>query len=77
MFTSPVAVQREFEKTPDSQKLKDMGVILSYICPLMYMNNPFCGKMPVVTNSNKLRTYTTARYQTDAEILAILSKGGN
>ncbi len=77
VFTSPVAVQREFEKTDDYQKLKNMGVILSYICPLMYMNNPLCGKMPVVTNSNKLRTYTTARYHTDAEILEILSKGGN
>ena len=77
VFTSPVAVQREFEKTPDYQKLADMGVILSYICPLMYMNNPLCGKMPVVTNSNKLRTYTSARYHTDAEILSILSKGGN
>ena len=77
VFTSPVAVQREFEKTADYQKLKNMGVILSYICPLMYMNNPLCGKMPVVTNSNKLRTYTTARYHTDAEILEILSKGGN
>ena len=63
VFTSPVAVQREFEQTPDYAKLKDMGVILSYICPLMYMNNPLCGKMPVVTNSNKLRTYTSARYQ--------------
>ncbi|MCE5189087.1 MAG: aconitase X catalytic domain-containing protein [Eubacteriales bacterium] len=77
VFTSPVAVQREFEKTPDYQKLCGMGVVLSYICPLMYMNNPLCGKMPVVTNSNKLRTYTSARYHTDAEILAILSKGGN
>ena len=77
VFTSPVAVQREFEKTPDHQKLLDMGVILSYICPLMYMNNPLCASMPVVTNSNKLRTYTTAKYQTDAEILQILSKGGN
>jgi predicted aconitase len=77
VFTSPVAVQREFEKTDDYQKLRNMGVILSYICPLMYMNNPLCGKMPVVTNSNKLRTYTTARYHTDAEILEILSKGGN
>ena len=77
VFTTPVAVQREFEQTPDYAKLKDMGVILSYICPLMYMNNPLCGKMPVVTNSNKLRTYTSARYHTDAEILAILSKGGN
>lgn len=77
VFTSPVAVQREFEKTPDHQKLLSMGVILSYICPLMYMNNPLCGSMPVVTNSNKLRTYTSAKYQTDAEILQILSKGGN
>jgi len=77
VFTSPVAVQREFEQTQDYQTLTNMGVILSYICPLMYMNNPLCGKMPVVTNSNKLRTYTTARYQTDAEILDILAKGGN
>lgn len=77
VFTSPVAVQREFEQTPDCQTLKDMGVVVSYICPLMYMNNPLCGKMPVVTNSNKLRTYTTARYHTDAEILDILSKGVN
>ena len=77
VFTTPVAVQREFEQTPDCAKLRDMGVILSYICPLMYMNNPLCGKMPVVTNSNKLRTYTSARYHTDAEILSILSKGGN
>jgi predicted aconitase len=77
VFTSPTAVQKEFRQTPDYQKLCDMGVILSYICPLMYMNNPLCGKMPVVTNSNKLRTYTSARYYTDAEILGILSKGGN
>ena len=77
VFTTPVAVQKEFEKTPDYQTLTKMGVIVSYICPLMYMNNPLCGKMPVVTNSNKLRTYTTARYHTDAEILAILAKEGN
>jgi predicted aconitase len=77
VFTSALAVQAEFEKTPDYQKLLDMGVVLSYICPLMYMNNPLCGKQPVITNSNKLRTYTSARYHTDAEILDILSKGGN
>lgn len=77
VFTTPVAVQKEFEKTPDYQTLTNMGVIVSYICPLMYMNNPLCGKMPVVTNSNKLRTYTTARYYTDAEILEILAKEGN
>ena len=27
---------------------------------LMYMNNLLCAKRPVITNSNKLRTYTTA-----------------
>jgi predicted aconitase len=77
VFTSALAVQSEFKKTPDYQKLLDMGVTLSYICPLMYMNNPLCGKQPVITNSNKLRTYTSARYHTDAEILDLLSKGGN
>jgi hypothetical protein len=43
--------------------------MLSYICPLMYMNNPLCGKQPVITCSNKLRTYTTARYYDSGEIL--------
>ncbi|MEN6340746.1 MAG: aconitase X [Clostridiaceae bacterium] len=76
VFTSSVAVQEEFKQTPDYQRLLDMGVVLSYICPLMYMNNPLCGKQPVITNSNKLRTYTSARYHKDAEILELLSKGG-
>ena len=39
----------------------------------MYMNNPLCKKKAVITNSNKLRTYTSARYYTDAEILDILA----
>lgn len=32
--------------------------------------------MPVITCSNKLRTYTTARYYTEAEILDQITKGG-
>ena len=43
----------------------------------MYMNNPLCKAMPVMTSSNKLRTYTTARYYTEAEILAKITKGGD
>ncbi|MEG1525485.1 MAG: aconitase X [Clostridia bacterium] len=77
VFTASTPVQEAFRKTPDYQKLIDMGVIISYICPLMYMNNPLCGKQPVITNSNKLRTYTSSRYYTDAEILDLISKGGN
>ena len=77
VFTASVAVLREFEKTEYAARLKATGVITSYICPLMYMNNPLCKSMPVITSSNKLRTYTTARYYTDDEILAALTKGGN
>lgn len=77
VFTAAPAVIKEFEATPYGERLKQTGVILSYICPLMYMNNPLSGKMPVITSSNKLRTYTTARYYTDDEILAQITKGGN
>lgn len=76
VFTAAPAVLKEFEKTPYAARLKATGVITSYICPLMYMNNPLSGKMPVITSSNKLRTYTTARYYTDDEILVQITKGG-
>ena len=77
VFTAAPAVIEEFNKTEYAARLKATGVIVSYICPLMYMNNPLCGKMPVITSSNKLRTYTTARYYTDDEILVQITKGGN
>ena len=76
VFTAPTAVLKEFEKTPYAARLKETGVITSYICPLMYMNNPLCKKVPVITSSNKLRTYTSARYYTDDEILVAITKGG-
>ena len=75
VFTTAPAVMKEFEKTEYAARLKATGVILSYICPLMYMNNPLCKSMPVMTSSNKLRTYTTARYYTEDEILAKITKG--
>ena len=77
VFTTAPAVKAEFEKTEYAARLAATGVILSYICPLMYMNNPLCKAMPVMTSSNKLRTYTTARYYTEAEILRKITKGGN
>ena len=76
VFTTAPAVKAEFEKTEYAERLKATGVILSYICPLMYMNNPLCKSMNVMTSSNKLRTYTTARYYTEAEILQKITKGG-
>lgn len=77
VFTAAPGVLEKFEKTEYAPRLKATGVITSYICPLMYMNNPLCKKMPVITSSNKLRTYTSARYYTDAEILNIITGGNN
>ena len=76
VFTTAPAVRKEFEKTEYAERLKAVGVVVSSICPLMYMNNPLCGPMPVITSSNKLRTYTTARYYTEEEILNQITKGG-
>ena len=77
VFTTAPAVKKAFEQTEYAARLAATGVVLSYICPLMYMNNPLCKAMPVMTSSNKLRTYTTARYYTEDEILAKITKGGN
>ncbi len=76
VFTTAPGVKKEFEKTPYAKRLEATGVVLSSICPLMYMNNPLCKSMAVMTSSNKLRTYTTARYYTEAEILEKITKGG-
>ena len=75
VFTAAPGVLEAFEKTEYAARLKATGVITSYICPLMYMNNPLCKKMPVITSSNKLRTYTSARYYTDAQILTTITGG--
>jgi len=76
VFTAAPKVLEQFGKTEYAARLKATGVITSYICPLMYMNNPLCKKVPVITSSNKLRTYTSARYYTDDEILTAITKGG-
>jgi len=75
VFTASPGVLEAFNKTEFADRLKATGVITSYICPLMYMNNPLCKKMPVITSSNKLRTYTSARYYTDSEILTAITGG--
>ena len=73
VFTASPPVIKAFTATGGAERLKKCGVVLSYICPLMYMNNPLCKAKPVITSSNKLRTYTSARYYTDREILDIIT----
>lgn len=76
LFTAP-DIQKAFiaEKPDTHQTLLSQQIHITSICPLMYMNNPLCGRKPIVTNSNKLRTYTTARFYLDEDVLQIAITG--
>lgn len=78
IFTAAPEVIDRFkaENVKAYNTLLSYGINLSAICPLMYMNNPLAGKRAVITNSNKLRTYTAARYCTDDEIVKVAVQGG-
>jgi len=76
VFTAAPQVVKAFKAQAELyERFVRTGARLSSICPLMYMNNPLASKKAVATNSNKLRTYTTARYYTDEEITAIVTGG--
>lgn len=72
ILTASPQVLAAFKKEDRYEKLMKTGAHLSYICPLMYVDNPVAGAKPIITTSNKLRTYSKSRYYTDAEILDII-----
>ncbi|MGF7057573.1 aconitase X [Brassicibacter mesophilus] len=74
LSASPDVISKFKEDRASYEKLINTGATITGICPLMYMNNPICSKQPVITNSNKLRTYTTARFYVDEEVLEIITK---
>jgi hypothetical protein len=76
LCAAPDVVEKFSKDTEALQYLKSTGASITSICPLMYMNNPICSKHAVITNSNKLRTYTASRYYTDDRILQLITKGG-
>ena len=69
IMTTALDIADKFKKTPKYQELLATGVKLTSICPLMYTNNPLTKARRIYTSSNKLRTYSTARYAKDQEIL--------
>ena len=73
ILTTAPAIRKAFEKTDKYIALNKAGVRVSSICPLMYTNNPIAGKSPIITSSNKLRTYSSSRYYKDNEILNIIT----
>ena len=76
VLTSAPGVLKAIEGTEEERRAKEIGLTVSYICPLMYCDNPLVHSTPIITNSNKLRTYTSCRYYEDDRILSIIC-GGN
>ncbi len=72
LCTAP-PVREEFIKTERYQKLVKTGARVTCICPLMYTSNPLTKSRRMMTCSNKLRTYSVARYYKDDELLDIIT----
>lgn len=66
-------VKNKFKKTESYARLIKTGATLTSICPLMYTNNPLTKGKALATNSNKLRTYSIARYYKDNSLIDIIS----
>lgn len=68
MTTSPY-VLKIFKNEPLYEEIISKGVKITSICPLMYTNNPLTKLRRILTNSNKLRTYSHAKYLKNEDIL--------
>ncbi|MCG8337442.1 MAG: aconitase X catalytic domain-containing protein [Proteobacteria bacterium] len=77
LTAAPDVITRfETENRSLAGSLKQSGVVVSTFCPLANLNNPLLTRKAVLTNSNKLRTYTRARYFENNEILSYITTGG-
>lgn len=74
VFTAAPQVIKKFEVNDSGllKRITEANIHLSSICPLMFVDNPLSGKKPIITNSNKLRTYSNCRFYEDDEIIDIL-----
>lgn len=72
ILTTAPDVKEKFMKTDKYHQLLSTGAKLSCICPLMYTNNPLTKVRRIMTTSNKLRTYSIARYYKNDDMLKIL-----
>ena len=79
IFCAAPDVRAAFEeKHPQkANKLKEIGVTVSGLCPLSYTSNPLTDKIRIITASNKLRYYSKARFFSEAELIDIITGGWN
>lgn len=79
IFCAAPDVRAAFEeKYPQkANKLKEIGVTVSGLCPLSYTSNPLTDKIRIITASNKLRYYSKARFFSEEELIDIITGGWN
>ena len=75
LCAAPDVVERFKKRREEFEQLTAAGLKLTSICPLMYMSNPLTLKKAVMTNSNKLRTYSPARFFLYKQVLQIICSG--
>jgi predicted aconitase len=77
LSAAPPVIEKFKEDKEAYAALTAHGVNLTFTCPVMYMNNPESSKKPIITNSNKMRTYSTARFFENNDILNMIVNGKN
>lgn len=75
LTTSPGVITKFKADKAAFDKLTRMGLYLCRACPVMHMNSSVAADYPMMTSSNKLRTYSTARFFLDDEIVRRLVSG--
>jgi predicted aconitase len=73
---APQVLEKFIEKRTGWEVLSGAGVRFSPGCPMQLFDNDLSKEDAIITNSNKLRTYTHARFFPDHEIAEILVTGG-
>ena len=72
---APQTLMRLRTGGPAAAELEAAGVTLSAGCPMQLFDNDLSERSSVITNSTKLRTYTSARFFPDDRIVEIIVSG--
>jgi predicted aconitase len=75
LFAAPQVLQKFTSDHERKKRLKESGILLSTACAETLYEGQVCSGDTVVTNSNKLRAYTTARFFPDEVLLEIMVGG--
>ncbi len=74
-FLTSSKTMEKFKELPEFKELIKYGGIISSFCPLMGMNLKRISKTNIITNSNKLRCFSTARFFEEEQIIKQICGG--